>query len=274
MSQKKHSRIPRQSHHKGSGQAVVRLYGKDHYLGTFGSTKATAAYDALVNEWLANGRRLPEKKPTTTVNRVMLAYWRHCETHYRKPDGTATSELGLVKLALRPLKALYGRTEAAEFGPLKLKAVRQKMIDAGLSRSVINTHVGRVKRMFRWAVENELVPASVHHGLLAVRGLQFGRTMARESVPVRPIPQPLVDAVLPHVAARIAGMIQFQLLTGCRPGEACVIRGCDIDMAGSRWWPNVVQSPSGKCCPSPDFRLRRRVKPANSSLFGARALWD
>jgi integrase len=30
-------------------------------------------------------------------------------------------------------------------------------------------------------------------------------------------------------------MVQFQLLTGCRPGEACIIRGCDIDMTGRVW---------------------------------------
>jgi hypothetical protein len=30
-------------------------------------------------------------------------------------------------------------------------------------------------------------------------------------------------------------MVEFQRLTGCRPGEACNLRLCDIDMSGSTW---------------------------------------
>jgi hypothetical protein len=37
--------------------AVVRLCGRDHYLGPLGSIAARAEYDRLSAEWLANGRR-------------------------------------------------------------------------------------------------------------------------------------------------------------------------------------------------------------------------
>jgi hypothetical protein len=36
------------------------------------------------------------------------------------------------------VRELYGSTNAADFGPLALKALRQKMIDAGKSRKYIN----------------------------------------------------------------------------------------------------------------------------------------
>lgn len=38
-------RIPKLCKHKATGQAVVRLDGKDHYLGQFGTASATAAYE-------------------------------------------------------------------------------------------------------------------------------------------------------------------------------------------------------------------------------------
>ena len=79
--------------------------------------------------------------------------------HYRRADGTPTGELDNYRDSLRPLRRLYGRTPAADFGPLALKAVRQAMIDAGLARTTINQRVGRIVRLFKWAVENELVPA-------------------------------------------------------------------------------------------------------------------
>jgi hypothetical protein len=82
-------------------------------------------------EWLANGWRLPH--PTTasglSVNELILAYFRHAEQHYRRPDGTTSDELHCIRSALRPLKELYGHTHAADFGPLALKAVRQQMIE-------------------------------------------------------------------------------------------------------------------------------------------------
>jgi hypothetical protein len=75
------------------------------------------------------------------------------------------------KLALRPLRELYGCTPAAGFGPKKLKAVRQRMIDAGLCRTVVNRYVGRVRTVFRWAESEELVPAASHHALRTLAGL-------------------------------------------------------------------------------------------------------
>jgi integrase len=144
-------------------------------------------------------------------------------------------EVEQIKYALRPLKSLYGRTTASGFGPLALKAVRQRMIDDGLCRTEINKRVGRVKRVFAWGVENELIPASVFHGLQAVKGLARGRSEARESEPVKPVPEAFVDALEGHVAPQVWAMIQLQRLTGMRPGEVTVMRTCDLDTSGTVW---------------------------------------
>jgi hypothetical protein len=118
---------------------------------------------------------LPSQSGDLSVNELILAYVRHADKHYRKPDGQPTRQLELVRLAMRPLKELYGLTQAFSFSPLCLKAVRQRMIDQGtLCRLTINEHVSKIKRMFAWGVENELVPPSVFHGLQAVKGLPAG----------------------------------------------------------------------------------------------------
>jgi integrase len=170
-----------------------------------------------------------------SVNEVILAFWKHAEQHYRHADGTPTNEPNDFRLSLRPLKELYGHTPAADFGPLALKAVRERMIEAGLSRGVVNQRVGRVRRLFRWAVENELVPANVLHGLQAVRGLARGRSAARETEPVRPVPVAFVDAVLPHLRPQVAAVVRLQLYSGMRPGEVVQMRACDVDTAGKVW---------------------------------------
>jgi integrase len=237
-------RTPSLRRHKPSAQAVVTLNGKDHYLGPWPATLrkpppcAREAYDRLIAEWLANGRRLADPAADAaalTVNELILAFWRHAEQHYRRGDCSPTSELADYRLSLRPLRELYGTTPAADFSPLKLKAVRQRMIDADLCLGVVNQRAGRVVRVFKWGVSEEMVPESVWRSLTTVRGLERGRTDARETEPVKPVADAVVDATLPHVLPPVRAMIRLQRLTGMRPGEACMMRACDIDMSGPVW---------------------------------------
>jgi integrase len=229
-------RIPKMSHHKASGQAVVRLNGKDYYLGPWNTRIAQVEYDRRVSEWLVLGRQ-PSSGPNEgpTVTELIAAFWDHAEAYYVDHEGKPTTEILCFRDALKPLRRLYGHTAAAQFGPLALKAIRQAMIDANLCRSNINRRIGRIKRVFKWATENELVPASVFHGLQAVSGLKAGRCGVRESEPVKPAPDHLVQMVLPIVSRQVSAMIQLQLLTGMRPGEVVIMRGIDIDMSGKVW---------------------------------------
>ncbi|HEX6987226.1 MAG TPA: site-specific integrase [Planctomycetaceae bacterium] len=252
--------MPRKVHvpslrlHAPTGQARVLIRGRHVYLGRYGSPEAEEKYRRLVAEYLATGGVTPApsepaKGDGLTVNELVLAYWRHAERYYRK-HGRPTSELSTFKTPLRVLRRLYGSTPAAEFGPLKLKAVREELLrdstsratagggerkSRGQCRSTANRSVGRIRRMFAWAAENELVPATVLHGLKSVAGLRKGRTAARESAPVRPVDEADVNAVLPHVSRQVRDMIRLQLLSGCRPGEVIAIRPCDLVRDGGVW---------------------------------------
>jgi integrase len=238
-------RTPSYCHHKASGQAVVRIDGKDHYLGKWNTPESKQEFSRLLGEWFANGQCLPGKSaagPDLTVNELVAAYWRHAEAHYRHADGTLTDELHCIRAAIRPLKELHGYTAVKDFGPLALRAVRQKMVESVDKRTgrpwcrrSINLHTYRVRAVFRWGVENELVPAAVLHGLQAVRGLQKGRSEARETGPVKPVPEALVEATLPHVNRVVRAMIRMQLLTGMRPGEVVIMRAIDLDTRGAVW---------------------------------------
>ena len=234
-------RIPSYRYHKASDQAVVVLDGRSHYLGPWDSPESRSRYDRALAEWLAGGRRdrdpappsVPEPRPS--VSELILAYWRHAEGHYRGPDGTPTEELGNIKAALRHLRALYGPTPAADFGPLALHAVRDRMVLGGLARSTVNGWVNRIRRMFRWAASVEMVPAAVVQALDTLAGLQKGRSGAREPEPIGPVALADVEAVLPLLPRPVAAMVRVQLLTGMRPGEACQMRGRDIAREGGAW---------------------------------------
>jgi integrase len=226
-------RIPSYRCHKSTGQAVVTINGRDIYLGKWNSVASKAEYDRLIAEFLANGRQLRSESESVVVE-IINAYRKFAEKYYRK-NGEITREYGCIKEALKIVRELYGRTIANEFGPLALKAVRQRMIDNGWSRGYINKSIGRIRRCFKWAVENELVRRDMYHGLMAVSGLRKGRSEAREPEPVMPIEDSTVQATLPHLTCVVADMVRFQRITGCRPQDVCNLRPCDVDVSGEVW---------------------------------------
>lgn len=229
-------RVPSYRLHRPSGQAVVTLSGRDFYLGPHGTKASKNAYDRIVGEWQARGRRLemPAESGGLTMSELILAYWRFAERHYVK-GGKPTSQLDLIRRTFKVVRQLYGKEPAASFGPLALKAVRQRFVDNGLSRSTCNDNVARIKRMFRWAVAEQMIDVAVYTALAAVPGLPKGRCEAPDHPPVGPVPAEHLAAVLPRVRPPVRAMLELQDATGMRPGEVVIMRGMDIDRSGDVW---------------------------------------
>jgi integrase len=236
-------RDPSYRFHKQSGQAVVTLTDgmggrRDVLLGRHGSPESWTKYYQTLAEWRANGgtwRKAAPAEAGPTVAEVLLAYWRWAEQYYVGPDGGPGRELENIQLALRPVRKLYALTLAAEFDALALRAVREEMIRSGLSRTVINGRIHRVRRAFRWAASFKLISASIPAELATVEALKEGRCQAKESPGVGPVAVVHVEAALPYMPPPVAAMVRLQLLTGCRAGEAMVVRAIDLNMTGDVW---------------------------------------
>jgi integrase len=231
-------RVPSYRLHKPTGQAVATIGGRDVYLGKHESPESRAEYDRIIAEWLATGRRPMVADSASgadlSVNEMLLAYLHHADAYYVK-NGQPTDEPANIRLAFRPLRRLYGHTLAREFGPLRLKTVRQALIDSGLCRNEVNKRAAKIVRAFKWAVGEEMIPPSVHHGLKAVAGLRRGRADVRESEPVKPVPDAFGDSIAPHVSRQVWTMVELQRLSGMRPGEVCSMRTIDVDTSGRIW---------------------------------------
>lgn len=226
--------VPKYRKHKASGQAIVQIAGKTYYLGPHGSKVSHAEYDRLVAEWLSTGRspsfgRQPDE---LTVSELLVVYLRYAKAYYGKGS---RGEYANMRLAAKRLRNLYRNTNAAEFGPVEFKAVRQTLVDAGQSRTYVNATMQRILRVFRWGAGEGLVPASVAQALSMIPGLRKGRSGVRETEPVQPVVEADVRATLPHLPKVVADMVRFQRLVGCRPAEVCMIRPCDVEMSGEVW---------------------------------------
>jgi hypothetical protein len=108
-------------------------------------------------------------------------------------------------------------------------------IDSGLYRNECNKRAAHVVCCFKWGVENELVPASVHHGLQAVSGLHKRRSEARKREPVKPVPNAFIEAVHSYAAPQVWAMIHLQRLTGMRLTEVVLMRTEDLGTSGRVW---------------------------------------
>ncbi|WP_040764036.1 tyrosine-type recombinase/integrase [Novipirellula maiorica] len=225
--------LPPYRHHKASDRALVCLNGQIIYLGKYNSPESRELYDRKIAEWLAAGRRLVSDDPIT-INELAAEFITYAESYYVK-DGEQTTEVNSFRQVVRTLCRLYGDESVSEFGPLALKACRQQWIDNGLTRQSINKQQGRLVRIFKWGVAEELVPESVWTALRAVEGLRKGRTNVPEMKEVPPVDLKDVQAVLPFLSPVVAAMIRLQLLTGMRPGEVCKLRPCDVDRSGKVW---------------------------------------
>lgn len=126
----------------------------------------------------------------------------------------------------------FGDTPAIEFSPKRLKQLREILVSKGNSRGYVNQQIARLTAIFRWAVEEELVPIDVYQRLATVRPLQRGRTAAREPDPVGPVDEATIRRTLEVIHQPVADMIRVQHLLGCRPSELCSLRVDDIQPMG------------------------------------------
>ncbi len=227
--------LPKYRKHKDRGLAFVELNGRRFYLGPYGTRASKREYDRIVGEWQQNGRRLPSGEDNSlSIAELLNSYLKYSKGYYRK-DGRPTGTTENIKPMLKLVRQYYGDSLVVDFGPLALKALQSRMIEADNSRTYINDQTKRIRRMFKWAASNELIPFEVYQRLTTVDGLRKGRSEARETPQINPVKDAVVDATILHLPTVVADMVRFQRLTGCRPAEVCCIRPCDIDTSGDVW---------------------------------------
>lgn len=207
-------RLPRYCLHKPTGQAYVRIDRKLVYLGKHGSVESHERYREELGKW--QGKQ--DEAPRVTIGELTLLYFEFAKGHYQK-DGQPTSKLHVIRAAIRALNQQFRNLPAVDLTPRRFKAVRESLIESGnLCRNTINEYMRWIRACVRWAVGEELLKGEQLTELEAVRDLQKGRTMARESEPVQPVSLADVEAVKPLLAhpeqVGFSGVVEYLADTG------------------------------------------------------------
>lgn len=164
---------------------------------------------------------------------LIMRFMAHAERYYAQRKGS--TELANFREATATALLLYSDIPGADFGPVQLRAVRQLMIERNLARSTINARVRRIRQVWRWGVSMGWIPPDTLARLDAIQGLRRGRSQARETEPVHPVPLEVIARTLAVCPSTVSAMAQVQLLTAARPGEVVICRGVDLDTSGSVW---------------------------------------
>jgi integrase len=235
--------VPKYRHYKPKDLAVVRIDGRDYYLGKYNSPESKERCHRFLAEHAVSGRVPPasvkeqseNNADGLTVADLILAYDNHVEAYYVK-DGTPTTEVLVIRKALGIVRKLYAETSASDFGPLALRACQEDMIVRGWSRKSINRQIIRIRAMFKWAASRQLLPVTIHQALQTVEPLRKGRTKAKERPPVLQVPDHVIEKTLEHLNPTVAAMARLQRLSGMRPQEVVGLRPTDLDMSDAECW--------------------------------------
>lgn len=208
--------------HVRAGSEKIRVDGKDYILGPEGSEKAKEEYARLIKILAANSGHFPARpSDDMSVDEALAEWLRFAKVFYE-----GKSELAQYPYPVRVLRELYGTSPVRQFGPVQLQVLLRSFAQKGWCRRVCNRHLVRIRTIFRWLESQGFVERYTFETLKTVRGLTSKEV--RESPPILPVPQDVLDKTLPELSQVVRDMVQCQLLSGCRPGEILKLRKDDI----------------------------------------------
>lgn len=223
----------------GDGRAFAAYpgtAGRRCYFGVYGTDEAEQAYNAWLADLFASRASgdpvAADRRANRTLGDLAADYLRWAEQYY-----AGSRELANVLESVKLLLEHSGEMRGSTFGPNALRRFQGHLVATGrFARTTINAHINRVRRFVKWCQSRELVPRGLSEDLASVPGLRRGKTSARETSPVTPVPWVYVRATLPFLGPVARSMVTVQYWSGSRPGEICRMRASEIETTGPVWF--------------------------------------
>ena len=227
------ARKPKYRRHSTRDLGFVEHDGKRRYFtGSFGSPESVAEYRQFLRD--AGFAMIVGDAPQGAISLPAMTrrFLRWAETVY--PTGSR-SYCANLSHAADLLLEFTGVVPAMAFTPLKLKAFQVHLADRKLARKYINTTVGHIRRMYSWAVSEELIAVGIYQALLTVQGLRRGRSNANEPEPRSPVDWAHVKVTLKQLSPTVRTMVGAQWLLGVRSQSLCLARPEQFDRSVNPW---------------------------------------
>lgn len=224
------------------GHRRTRRFGKEH------DTPRKVAR-ARFNNWKRSEYdtkahvRNPDDPLAYTVTMLCDDYERHAAGIFVK-NGKPTTHMSQVRAALDALREWFAASPVSSVTAPEIAKLRDAEIHSKdrhgepvkLTASTVNARLRIIRQVFKWGREYDKVPPGVAYDVSIVGRVKPGRSAARASEIVKPVPEPTLQATLPHMPQTVADMVMVQYWTGMRPGEVCTLKPCHIEPEGDVWF--------------------------------------
>ena len=207
---------------------------QETFPGKHGSPESQAAYEKSLAHFLAYGTLPPWIKQSTPPPEEfkpqrggMVTVAQLCQEFLAaQGPGYCASERAAYRVVIDRLCSLHAATPVEEFRRPMLRRVRHQMVELGNSRRYIDSQVTRIRGMFDWGVDEDLVPPKIAAALKSLRRLK--PMEAPSYPPIEPVADPVVAQTLPHLPKEAADLVRLLRLTGARPSELMDLKACEI----------------------------------------------
>lgn len=251
-------RVPKYRKHSQYDFGFVEYQGKRHrFPGTYNSPQSKAAYFDWCRQLVEHGTPPIDLhaigRQGITVGVLAAEYHKYAQIRYAKSGNRG--EFAKVRIAMRHLTAYFPTVAACEFGPKHIRILYKVLAQTPrrrgkrtLSCGYINDLVGRIKRMYRWAMLDGLVSDAAYHALHSTPQLKPGEYGSVTLSKRRPVSIAHVRPVMRKVSRIIRDMIRVQWITGVRSGSLVMAAPEQFDRSVTPWiWhPRHKQEHTGE----------------------------
>ena len=251
-----------------NGYAQATIGGINRHLGRYGTRAAQEKLLLLLDEYEQQQQDEREQqararqaktgaeggKPGIRVEELLLRHVRKVKQEYGAKSNPFYRARAMAKLVCespripdegdRKKPCPFVKLTAARFTVRVLTEFRESLIASGRhSRQYINQIIKDLRRVFRLAELEELVPPGTYANLQSLPPLRKKKRdrPLRETVTQKDVrvPDDVIDAVVKTLSESrqpvVADMVRLQRLLGCRPTELCQMKPHEIDRTDAVW---------------------------------------
>ncbi len=212
----------------------LKMPGANHAMPATKSRRDALA--AAWREWeRVTDKREGHSPDGRTVNDICDAWCNHAKEYYKYTNGDPTSESKKAAISIRMFRNLYGQRFIGDLDHGDMLALRNALIQTGVSRTTVNRYLQTTKQMITWALDENLIRAQVKAELTQVSPLKRNRSPAPETKPITAVSQDVIDKTIAAMVPNTADMVRVHALTGMRPDEICSLEWDRIDTSQTPW---------------------------------------